>query len=56
MVGAARRRRRQRRRPLTHDAHWGDNIHNYGVVDGIGHSFADAGSAFVKDNVETSTR
>jgi uncharacterized protein YukE len=38
---------------LTHDAHWGANIQQYGVVDGVGHSFADAGSAFVKDNVET---
>ncbi len=38
---------------LTHDGHWGANIHQYGVVAGVGHSFADAGSAFVKDNVET---
>ncbi|GAA0383397.1 hypothetical protein [Streptomyces luteireticuli] len=26
---------------LTH-AHWGDNIHKYGVVNGIGHSFGEA--------------
>jgi WXG100 family type VII secretion target len=38
---------------LTHDGHWGANIHQYGVVAGIGQSFEDAGSAFVKDNVET---
>jgi hypothetical protein len=41
---------------LTHDGHWGDNIHKYGVVGGIGHSFADAGDAFVKDNVETAKK
>jgi uncharacterized protein YukE len=38
---------------LTHEGHWGDNINKYGVADGIGHSLGDAGSAFVKDNVET---
>ncbi|MGH3773595.1 MAG: WXG100 family type VII secretion target [Pseudonocardiaceae bacterium] len=37
---------------LTHEAHWEDNIHKYGVVEGVGHSFADAGRAFVKSNVE----
>lgn len=37
---------------LTHEAHWADNYHKYGLVDGVGHSFADAGSAFVKANVE----
>lgn len=41
---------------LTHDAHWGANIHQYGVVDGIGHSFADAGSAFAQDNVDTAKK
>jgi uncharacterized protein YukE len=41
---------------LTHDAHWGENIQKYGVVDGIGHSFADAGSAFVHNNVETAKK
>ncbi|HEX5402299.1 MAG TPA: WXG100 family type VII secretion target [Pseudonocardiaceae bacterium] len=41
---------------LTHDAHWGANIQQYGVVDGVGHSFADAGSAFAKDNVDTAKK
>jgi hypothetical protein len=41
---------------LTHDGHWGANIHQYGVVDGVGHSFADAGSAFVQDNVDTAKK
>jgi hypothetical protein len=41
---------------LTHDAHWGANIHQYGVVSGIGHSFVDAGHAFVESNVQTAEK
>ncbi|MBC2878861.1 MULTISPECIES: GumC domain-containing protein [Streptomyces] len=37
---------------LTHNAHWGSNIHKYGVVSGIGHSFADAGQAWVDNDVK----
>jgi len=37
---------------LTHEAHWADNIHKYGLLGGVGHSFADAGSAVVTANVE----
>jgi hypothetical protein len=41
---------------LTHDGHWGANIHQHGVMAGIGHSFEDAGSAFVEDNAETAKK
>lgn len=37
---------------LTHNAHWGSNIHKYGVVDGIGHSLAQAGGEWVKNDLE----
>jgi hypothetical protein len=37
---------------LTREGHWGANIQQHGVVNGIGHSFADAGSAFAHENVE----
>ncbi|WP_372407584.1 hypothetical protein [Streptomyces luteireticuli] len=36
---------------LTHNAHWGSNIHKYGVVSGIGHSLADAGTAWVDNDL-----
>ncbi|KNB52984.1 hypothetical protein [Streptomyces caatingaensis] len=41
---------------LTHSAHWGSNIHKYGVVEGIGRSFGDAGKEWVKSDVVGMTK
>ncbi|GHF45719.1 WXG100 family type VII secretion target [Streptomyces morookaense] len=35
---------------LTHNAHWGRNIHKDGVVAGIGEGFADAGRAWLDND------
>ncbi|MFI0740895.1 hypothetical protein ACH4PU_22830 [Streptomyces sp. NPDC021100] len=35
---------------LTH-AHWGDNIHRYGVFRGIGHSIGEASNAWIDNDV-----
>ncbi|KAB7850260.1 hypothetical protein [Streptomyces mobaraensis] len=37
---------------LTHKAHWGRNIHEHGVIEGIGYSFADAGKEWWKSDVK----
>lgn len=37
---------------LVHAGNWGENIHQDGVVKGIGESFGDAGKAWVKNDVK----